>query len=317
MFKKQELPIYLTGLDEHALPLSEQSVPWPLQADVFEQLCEQHTILQLHAIRNRAGKAISRYLFFIALNLSPERMKLSWIKNVLGQHELQRALYVKQLGLKVKEFTFEETKSKDEQPYTPHQFTLDPSSQKDAEMAWQTLAFEDFLTEYNLCPKRFYYSYITDEYPVFSSDFMHQFLFSEIIRTARTSTNAEFDNVFQEVSSLFPQWLDFKKRVTAKIAFQYASNQLGKITQVEETAAYTETRKNFQFPGLKKIDRERLIVESQNVFSESIHELVSGEKQALEAKSGYHCRFCPHINYCDDAEYGVDRQQRKDVKQCF
>ncbi|MED4909397.1 hypothetical protein P9761_14485 [Brevibacillus centrosporus] len=310
MFKKHELPIYLTGLDEHSLPLSEQTIPWPLQIDAFEHLCEQYAALQLHAIRNRAGKAISRYLFFIALNLSPERLNLSWIKNVLDQHELQRALYVKQLGLKVIDFNFNTKESVGILPYVPHKFTVDPL--KDAETAWETFAFEDFLAEYKLCPKRFYYSYITDEYPVFSSDFMHQFLFSEIIKTAKASTNADFDNVFREVSPFFPQWLDFKKRVSAKTAFQYASKQLGKITHVEETAAYTETRKNFQFPGLKKANRERLLEETKKTLSESLYELRSGETQTLPAKAGYHCRFCPHIDYCDNAAYGIDLQREED-----
>lgn len=305
MFKERELPIYLTGLDEHSLPLNEQTIPWPLQHESFELLCEQHVALQLHAIRNRAGKAISRYLFFIALNLSSERMKLSWIKNMLGQHELQRALYVKQLGLKVIDFNFNTQVGIP--TYVPHKFTVDPL--KETETVWETIAFEDFLAEYKLCPKRFYYSYITDEYPVFSSDFMHQFLFSEIIKTAKISTKEGFDNVFREVSPFFPQWLDFKKRVSAKTAFKYASKQMGQITQVEETVAYTETRKNFQFPGLKKVDRERLLEKSKQALSESLLELRSGETQTLPAKAGYHCRFCPHIDYCDNAIFGIDLQR--------
>ncbi|MGC7872107.1 hypothetical protein ACPUYX_11330 [Desulfosporosinus sp. SYSU MS00001] len=314
MFKKHELPIYLTGLDEHSLPLSEQTVPWPLQNDAFEQLCERHSVLQLHAIRNRAGKAISRYLFFIALNLSPERMNLSWIKNMLDQHELQRALYVKQLGLKVVDFTFSEQDSDpdDEEPYVPYKFNVDSFSRNDIEAAWAMLAFEDFLAEYKLCPRRFYYSCITDEYPVFSSDFMHQFLFSEIIKTVKTSTRADFDNVYREVSPLFPQWLDFKKRVLARTAFQYAPKQLGRMTQVEETAAYTETRKNFQFPGFTKANRDRLLEESRNTLTISLDELKSIEKQTLTARPDYHCRFCPHIEYCDDAIHAVDMQKEDD-----
>ncbi|MDN4066663.1 hypothetical protein QYF50_02055 [Paenibacillus vini] len=310
MFKHHEFPIYLTGLDEHSLPLSEQTIPWPLQTETFEQLCEQHIVLQLHAIRNRAGKAISRYLFYIALNLSQERMHLSWIKNMLDQHELQRALYVKQLGLKVIDFNFNTKESAGITSYVPHTFTEDPL--KESETAWESFAFEDFLAEYKLCPKRFYYSYIVDEYPVFSSDFIHQFLFSEIIKTARTSTKAGFDSVIGEVSPFFPQWLDFKKRVSAKTAFQYASKQMGQITQVEETAAYTETRKNYQFPGLKKGDRERLLEESKRTLSESLYELRSAETQTLTAKAGYHCRFCPHIEYCDNAAYGIDLQREED-----
>lgn len=304
MFKPQKHAIYLTGLDESSLPLSTQSIPWPLQAETFEKLSEIHIALQLHTIRSRANKSISRYLFFIALNLPSEHVKLSWIKNMLDQQELQQALYIKQLGLEV--IDFKDSSTNTVITYKPFDFSQETVNQDDVITAWKTLAFEDFLSEYELCPKRFYYSYILDEYPTFSSDFMHQFLFSEIIRVAGQGTKADFNTVLQEVSPLFPQWLDFKKYISAKTAFRYVPNKLGEKTAVNDAHSYTETRKNFQFPGFTNQVRNQIFTNAEASFSTIISKLVDEDNQMMPAIPSYFCRFCPHIDYCDNAVFSID-----------
>lgn len=311
MFKAAEQPVYLTGLDEHALPLRAASMPYPLQPETFDRLCEYQLSLQLHAIRNRAGKSISRYLFFIALNLSPNRLKLSWIKNVMDEHELQPALYIKQLGLKVVEFS--PSARAEVSTYQPHVFVEDSVEGREAEEIWKTLAFEDFLVEYNLCPQRFYYSYITEEYPVFSNDFMHQFLFSEVVKLAAVGSQRGFKAVYKEVSPLFPQWLDYKKRVAAKTAYKYRPRNPGTMNEVDSAVSYTEIRKNYQFPGFKKSDKERLVADSKRNMEETIAALMSQEVQSLPANPGYACRFCPHIDYCADAIHAVDLRREGDT----
>lgn len=309
MFKPDNLPIYITGLDENSLPLGSPSVPWPLQAETFEQMSEHHIALELHTIRSRAIKSISRYLFFIALNLKSKNVKLSWIKNILDQHELQPALYIKQLGLIPKEYT--PSSEEHEITYKPYDFSLEKAKQEEMAEGWKTLGFIDFLAEYELCPKRFYYSYIADEYPSFASDFIHQFLFSEIIRAAGQGTKADFETLLQEVSPLFPQWLNFKKRVSAEKSFQYVPNSLGKKTHVIEDHSYTETRKNFQFPGFTKKFRNELFDKTEAAYPKIIEELVDENQSSLTAKPGYECRFCPHIEYCSEAAYSVDLQKEE------
>lgn len=312
MFKPTNRSIYLTGLDENSLPLGSPSVPWPLQAETFEKLSEHHISLQLHSIRSRANKSISRYLFFIALNLQSDSVKMSWIKNILDQDELQPALYIKQLGLNTGDYT--PSTAKNEITYKPYDFSLEKVKQEEMTEGWKTLGFIDFLAEYELCPKRFYYSYIADEYPTFSSDFIHQFLYSEIIRVSGQGTKADLATLLQEVNPLFPQWVDFKKRVSAEIAFQYVPNRLGKKTDVIKDHSYTETRKNFQFPGFTKKFRNELFDKTEASYPKIIEELVDENHSSLSAKPGYECRFCPHIEYCNEAVYSVDlRRERKQL----
>lgn len=310
MFKPQDHAIYLTGLDENSLPLGVQSIPWPMQPETFELLSEQHTALELHTIRSRANKSISRYLFFIALNLSPQQLRLSWIKNILDQAELQPALYIKQLGLKAVSNTVASADTAT--PLPLYDFSQEPILPDETAAAWETLGFQDFLAEYKSCPKRFYYSYITDEYPTFSNDFIHQFMFSEIVRVVRRGANADIETVLQEVSPLFPQWLNFKKQLLVKKVFQYGPGRPGQKTVVSESYSYTATRKNFQFPGFKKEDRDELFDETKASLESIVGEIEAAENQMLPAKPGYACRFCPHIDYCSDAVFPIDlRKENK------
>ncbi|MCP8970937.1 hypothetical protein [Ectobacillus ponti] len=304
MFKPQDHTIYLTGLDEQSLPLGAQGVPWPLQAETFEKLSEEHVALELHTIRSRANKLISRYLFFIALNLPQEQLRLSWIKNMVNQENLQPALYIKQLGLEVK--SEPDSSRHTEAAYMPYDFSEEESSKEDKVEAMKTLAFEDFLAEYVQCPRRFYYSYLTEEYPVFSSDFMHQFLFSEIVKVAGQGSGARFEKVLKEMGQLFPQWLPFKRYVAAKTSFTYVPRQLGKKTEVDDAHAYTETRKNFQFPGMKKVARDKLFGDTKAAFPDVVREILLGEQTEMRANPGYECRFCPHVSYCSEAVQAVD-----------
>lgn len=312
MFKTHDHPIYLTGLDERSLPIGTNNIPWPLQTETFEKLSEQHIALQLHSIRSRASKFISRYLFFIALNLPSQHVKLSWIKNMLDQHELQPALYIKQLSLEVIDFKASSTNAAI--TYSPYDFLKENINQEDKIEALKTLAFEDFLTEYVLCPKRFYYSYIADEYPTFSSDFIHQFIFSEIIRVAGQGTKADLNAVLHEVSPLFPQWLKFKKDVLAKTAFEFVPRKLGKKTNVTEAHSYTETRKNFQFPGFKKQFRNELFNKANTSYSTIISEILNEDNLIMQAKPSYSCRFCPHIDCCDNAAFSIDIHKEDEQK---
>lgn len=75
--------------------------------------------------------------------------------------------------------------------------------------------YDDMSAEYELCPLRFYYGYILDKYPVHVNEFVHQFIFSELIRVAKDFLGYKNRRVIQAVCDLFPQWIDFKKKIIA------------------------------------------------------------------------------------------------------
>lgn len=303
-FKNQNQKVYLTGLDEQGLPLDTFELPWPLQSETYEALSKKNKVLEMFTLRNISTKQISRYLFFIALNLQSENTQLSWIENFLNRKNLQPALYIKQLKMQIEKYSsISELDNIVEQPFDFTEIELDKNSQV---KGWKSLAFEDFFADYKLCPKRFYYGYILDEYPVFSNDFIHQFLFSEILKVSGQSTKVNFEKLLNELSPIFPQWLEYKKYILAIESYNYIPKRIGKSTKIDDNHSYTDTRRNFQFPGLTRERREKLFFETKDSMSDIQRELLEINSLKLDPTPSYECRFCPHLEYCSDAIYPID-----------
>lgn len=293
IFKENDEVVYFTGLDEHSLPLGQIDLPWPLQLSAFEQLSEQHLALQLHLNRNASVKENSRFLFYIALNFIPQKnLKLSWISNMLDRQDLNAALYTRQLHMDVRPYVNGQLENEEG---SHMEIELEDIKEDELQEAWKSLNAPGMLAEYQLCPKRFYYSYIADEYPVFNDDFQHGFIFSEIYKLAAGVENRGIKEVLNEVGHLFPQWKRYKKESIAHdshdFRYKFEINQSQKMLY------------NQYFPGLKDKDKKPLF---EHDVSHIKAILLSKEKTTLESKPGYNCRFCPHRNYCVDVQYSVD-----------
>lgn len=294
IFQESSEEVYFTGLDERSLPLGKVHLPWPLQQGTFDQLSESNTALQLHLNRNASVKEISRFLFFIALNFIPRgKLKLSWTVNLLDQHNLNAALYTRQLHMEVVPHLTKQSQAI-ELPTSDSEITN--ITDDELQEAWKSLNAEGFLAEYQLCKKRFYYSYILDEYPVFNEDFHHGFIFSEIYKLAAGVENRRIEDVLKEVEPYFPQWNRSKKESMAYDShdsrYDFENNPSQKMLL------------NHYFPGLKNTAREPLF--NQDI-AQIKKDLLSKEQSTLEGKPGYNCRFCPHRNYCEDVQYSVDK----------
>ncbi|MFC4799440.1 hypothetical protein ACFPA1_08715 [Neobacillus sp. GCM10023253] len=304
-FKKNKT-IHLTGLDERGLPLDEFSTPWPLQEDTFEKLSILHEVLELNTLRNKSVKQISRYLLFIALEFLGT-IELSWMRNYLDRTNLKPAVYIYQLGLKIKDSREKENQPKIEPRPNTCEFT-ELEAQSSLEEGLSDLKFADYLIEYNQCPRRFYYSYILNPSPVFIDDFNHQFMFTELIRLVRRSTGLTNQQVIQTVSDLFPQWTDYKKQTIA----QTYINITGRGETLEEVSGNTsvsKARKNIQLPGLSNAIRNRLVdntIENKAKLENGMVETIMGNTATLLSKPGFHCRFCPHLDTCIEGEFPID-----------
>jgi len=309
-FKNSTTKVYLTGLDEQGLPLGTYDIPWPLDSNTFTKLSERHRTLKLHTIRNDSTKAMSRYLFFIALRFLPKKqLELSWIRNFLDRENLNVALYLRQLDLEIVSHTA--TQIGGDLERNIFDFTTYRPDPVKKEVGWKTFELEDFFAEHVLCPKRFYYSYVLDEFPVFKEDFMHPFIFSEIIKFVTKPNIASFDTVFQEVSVFFPQWLKYKKQIIAKEAYKYHYRNERAKTAVDDQHYFTDIRKNFQFTGIVNELRNQVFEESATYKLNIREQLQNENNTSFEAKAGYNCRFCPHNKYCPDVEFSIDVQKEK------
>ncbi|SDX73252.1 hypothetical protein [Salimicrobium album] len=291
-FKDSDRSFYLTGLDEQGLPLGKFATPWPLQEITYSNLSEWHRELEMNELRNKSVKDISRYLMFISLEFTfNEKSELSWMRNFLDRENLQPTVYVQYLNMDIHEnsSTLEE---REEGPYNIYDFQTYKLEDDNFHEAMEGLKYEDILAEYQLCPRRFYYGYVLDKYPTFSDEFIHRFLFSEIINTVKQCTKKNKEEVITYVEGLFPQWTRFQIESMA-----------------QRSIRYTPSKKNYQFPGLKKKKKEDIYRSVKVNKKKIIGEIERPEEEMaimMEAKPGFECRFCPFLDLCPDGTYAVD-----------
>lgn len=311
--KNRSLPdnykVYVGCLDESTLPLTPEVYHWPLHKDTWIALAEHIPRIAYDYMRKDARKYISRYLFYILLRFIPsKRLNLSWIRHFINQEERNSALYVRQLELPIRNYASQVEQSEKVQNRV---LTGLYYSQDELEKGYSTLIYTDFFAEYVQCPKRFYFSYLMQEYPVFQQEFTQKFLFTELVKIS-AKNSIKPDLLYNELDPFFPQWITVKKKFEFENALKFAYSNSKKQQQIEENVYVSEIRKNFQFPGLTNNKRNELF-ESANINHHKIEQsLITEDIVSFKANSGYHCRFCPHIDICPSVTYGIDLKEDKD-----
>lgn len=302
-FKNNSSPVYFTGLDEEGLPLGTFDLPWPLQPETFEYLTHQYPNLEMHTLRNKSVKHISRYLLYISLKfLTPSQLYLSWIRNFLDREDLKPALYVKQLGLT--EQTYDSNPNRNKNSLNKI-FETTSENILEKHRVRETLNSIDTFVEYKQCKKRFYYSYIVESYSDFKDNFIHEFMFSEVVRFVNFhSPNDEYNK--SEVRKLFPQWLDYKFNYKYDNTYGHSDARLSE--EFRGIFEITNSRKALILPGLTTRQRNMLYNDTKKQISKLRSDFKKNESWTLEATPGKHCKFCPHLDYCDSAKYSIDKE---------
>lgn len=307
---KKDRRFYVTGLDERGLPLSEFSLPWPIQEGTYEKLSESHLVLELDTLRNKSIKQISRYLFYITLEfLDVEKTELSWMRSYLDKKDMEPALYVKQLELPVVEPSMTETAAGEESiRENPFDFTQDEQGFDTGSFAHLTAI--DFLMEYKSCERRFQYGYLLSEYPTFDAEFIHQFQYTDLLRVAKRASSLSTPKIISQIGSLFPGWTDYRKKMIAEKFIQNRRFPAKELEDISGGTKINEARIDFQLPGWTVSDRTRL----REVVGNSEHVLVEDIKRKLdddvpfETSPGKHCRFCPYLDSCTDGQFSIDAE---------
>jgi hypothetical protein len=314
---------HVTGLDENSLPYSEFTLPWPLSNQVFHDLAKRNIPLSFQVLRNDYVKQITRYLVYNLLQFS-EQLELSWMVQWEDKKNLDKAVYLSQLNL---EPNMEEGEKQDE--WLDVKLTREITQQElDSFLAYPI----DALAEFKFCPRRFYYSYLSGSTESFSSEFVQEFLFGNLLKSVGALLPSLSDeSIKQEVFKLFPYWNEFKLNIIAEENISYrfwAKKHYGGYTPYGEGEEFSDMRKLFLFPVLQNNKGD----EDSQLTAAAIRQLYSQpadilptlreefEKQLQEfpiqmqaAPSGK-CRYCPHNQICPEAFHPVDDAERKRAK---
>lgn len=294
----------ITCLDNESFPLAEPKFPWPLNENCYKSLSKKYSQLEYTFYRKDSIKQISRYLFYNMLEfLHPNLTEISWIENIANKMNLNENIYSSQLEmscvLKEKEIIFEEEKE-----LKNITFDFEVSSVKN--VLDKLNCYEDPKAEYKICQKRFYYGYLLNPYPIFSTQYHHKFIFGNLTKflydsILLQSINETREIILNNISPLFPQWNSYLKKM---LIYRNTQKKYKRVAWSSENI--NKIKKLFVLAGIKNVNR--FYNSSENFKYETIFKSLTFEilqVGALDTEKN-NCRFCPYILKCSDAYYPVD-----------
>ncbi|WP_421617882.1 hypothetical protein ACAF76_010455 [Brevibacillus sp. TJ4] len=299
--------VHLCGIDEESLPYNSASLPWPLTRETLKELpCTREVTLLFQ--REQYAPNIARYLYFSVLAFA-ENIKISWVQN-MSNKVYEESVYISLLGQTPTRIeTLFQTDS--EMP-----FNIIEGNKEEALTALAEYP-SDAAAEFTLCPARFTYSFLTQPYATFSSDFHHQFLFGALLQAGYRLSDSPDEEVTAQISELFPFWSKVRKQTIAENAMKYIS-LFDIYYSTIDGKDYVLGRETFQFLRSHYTDGERnlnLMSPVREAFrrkrvKETLVELAAKEGIQMRATPSKLCRLCPHLSSCKNGYYAVDDKLR-------
>ncbi|SED14383.1 hypothetical protein [Paenibacillus sp. GP183] len=299
--------IHICGLHEKSLQTMKGLLPWPFSHNSLQKVGNNQRI-QLLMLRHEQQLNERRYLLYTALHFA-SHIRLSWIKDWQNE-QLEEAFYIELL----RDAGVKESSSETNIATSIIEETKQPVIYYDAIKQMEHWPIDAF-AEMALCPRRFYYSYITEDVADFESEFHHEFLFRGLYSALDSINFTDPNDLFKELSLLFPQWSELRKRDLADRST--TSKELTRTTRYKD-AEYTLGRLKLQFLVRNFIDpatKENLMRPAYQLFEDPDGSRLSEVKNKLKdqvaqnkmksSASGI-CRYCPHTAVCADAKFAID-----------
>lgn len=286
--------IHLSGLDEFSFPDIKTSLPWPLSLNTVEELEEVNISFKSMSLREQHKRNLPRYLFYLLLS-SNQKLTLSWLTNWNGNSSLKQSNYLKLIE-DISEKTFND-------PFSFELPVIESINIKFNGKLTETKLneFPEFaLSELNICNRRFYYSYITQKYSSFKSDFHLGFLFSNVYSLLERFQ----ENPDEQIDEVFPYWSKTKKEI--------------KIANIKNYPDQLDNM-SFSYKGInyKANSSTKYLIRqnsSHNQWQSAWNNhgyVINDEINLLDANPSANCKYCPHEYFCSDARYSIDDERYK------
>jgi hypothetical protein len=340
-------PIHIASLVAGWFPTSQRAWPWPLSHERVAQIDAKHVGRNLLLTRDARTREANTYLFYLALAFGTTP-RISTLRRLRGEAQVPSPLLLAVASPSL--WTSDATS-----PTWPGVFpglpeaerTL-PSAPREARPSnagtqARALSLEqitarvqamprDAIADFATCPRRFQLSFLCQDYPTFTSDFHHGFLFSAMARTFAErvrpkSPDEAIAESAKQVALYFPQWAEVRHRTwgdaveprtgeneyegirypVARVRFQFFSTDL-------QSPGFSFMRPD-PFRVTHETDYMRRVREAAeaatNEWKESTTELARTIDKSTDsslpptAKRGQ-CRLCPHNLVCRDAQFALD-----------
>lgn len=283
--------IHLAFVDHKALPVSQDFNFWPISRKLLSSLEKQFKELKLFTDRKHLNKSITKYLLYVLFH-NADNIRISFAENIGKETKLDLALYFKLAGCKIK--------AADRENFQSEEVKVEESVKVGlAELNWTA----PMKREATVCPKRAVFSFVLNEHTVFNSDFHHKFLYTKYITVMnRMEIEKEYtpEEFKKKIDNWFPQWGKKKKEFLYNyIVSSRYKDQGSNGNIIEYDGQYYSDSLYFisLIPSGTAVMKEQDLLKEENVILQ-------------EARSGKHCRYCPYISLCREAEYSIDFDEK-------
>ncbi|MBK5462004.1 hypothetical protein [Peribacillus sp. TH27] len=284
--------IHVSGMDEFSFPHSESSIPWPLTIETVKNLCDKVDSLKVMVIREKHKDIIPRFLFYILLS-GDQELTLSWLRERGDKNSLGSSFYLKILEEvdQKSESYIEEIKD----PTTPSEELKNETAVYSSELSH----YSDYaLSELNICQRRFFYSYLTQPFSVYTSDFHYSFIYGNLYKLL-----SKFDpKPASLIEDVFPYWTKFKQKAKAATAESYSNERIQSFEYADE--------KHQALSGIKYlINLSNKEDGWRRAWKNEGYNLTQSSIELFKASPSSSCKYCPHEKFCPSARYAVDDER--------
>ncbi|MDQ1910534.1 hypothetical protein RAC89_08475 [Paenibacillus sp. GD4] len=298
--------MHIACVDEYSLPFRVSSMPWPFTKNSLETMTDFPSI-QMLVLRDQMAPEISRYLFYQVLAFS-NRLTFSWMRTWEDKTKIEKSPYLTLLSDRTEKRSAN-ARIFQEKP----KHTIAPSKPREEIVQEVALYPLDAAAEHTFCPRRFFYSFVAEEYADYDSDFHHQFLLSNLATVL--SRSATKQQILEEMRILFPQWEEIRRQEIIENGLnkgKYEDDQ-----ELIDGRLYTKNRRKFQFlinsrrQGYESFIQAYQLFDADNARENFVQSLLEDSHPLLASKPSTACRYCPHLAVCRDGYYPIDDHMRE------
>lgn len=162
--------------------------------------------------------------------------------------------------------------------------------------------------DYAVCPMRYVYGYVLEQYPSYQTTFLHNYAANGLITVVYfliKDTGVSRKEIQSQVLSLFPNLRKIEKRQIIDYLMIEAEDKNTDLGMTSEYAdvAYTDERLKIKFPykEIREVAKEKY----GELLTPSGRKNINLHEPTDVAKA---CVFCQHADYCKNAVFMLDQE---------
>lgn len=299
--------VHVCMCDIKEMPGRVKDYVWPLTEKVIKDAYAktQNSYLSLLIQIMEVTPICNRYFLYSALK--NKNVELSWINNMNGKL-LVSSPYVQILSVlggveisKVQDYklTYSHVASVEMSAKEASRYGINDDNKHIAKEARM---------DYAVCPMRYVYGYVLEQYPSYQTTFLHNYAANGLITAVyflMKDTGISIKEIQDQVLSLFPNLRTIEKRQIVDYLMIEAEDKNTDLGMTSEYAdvSYTDERLKVKFP-YKEI-REAAKEKYGELLTPAGRKDINLNEPTDVAEA---CVFCQHADYCKNAVFRLDQE---------